>query len=383
VTESVEPRSDAAIPSATAAPLSSDPHHDLAGVLHDVSNAITVLLGWVAEARSADATPESVAYALSIIEQRARIARDLARQAIGAPTDDESRDLALVVADVGEALSLEAARAGVTLRVEGPARSGKVPGARDLSQVVTNLVLNALAFAPRGTAVNVRTGVDAAGCTIEVTDEGPGVPEDRREAIFLGHSTRSLGAGVGLRHSRALARVWGGDLRLVVDDAAVLPRTLDAEGRGAGAQFEVVWPCIDAVPRAPMSTARNLEDYSDLRVLLVEDDAAVSQLLESALAVRGADVTVVAKPTEFEEALLAGVFDVALVDLSPIEANPLAALARIRSASPDVLLTLITGNADALPEAVSELRLEWVRKPFEVQEVLAVLNRASAMKINA
>jgi hypothetical protein len=39
----------------------SDPHKDLAGVLHDVSNALTFLLGWVGEARSPAATPDAVA----------------------------------------------------------------------------------------------------------------------------------------------------------------------------------------------------------------------------------------------------------------------------------------------------------------------------------
>jgi hypothetical protein len=55
------------------------------GALHDVSNALTVLLGWVAEARVGRGSPEQVDRALVIVEERARTARDLARRAIGVP----------------------------------------------------------------------------------------------------------------------------------------------------------------------------------------------------------------------------------------------------------------------------------------------------------
>ena len=64
--------------------MADDPKRAALGALHEVSNALTVLLGWVAEAREPDATPEEVERALRIIEQRGRAARDLARRAIGA-----------------------------------------------------------------------------------------------------------------------------------------------------------------------------------------------------------------------------------------------------------------------------------------------------------
>ena len=100
-----------------------DPHRDLAGVLHDVSNALTVLLGWVGEARAADATPETTAYALTIVEQRARIARDLARHAIGSPRIDEQLPAGEIAREVEDALAVEASRAGATMIVNGAGSS--------------------------------------------------------------------------------------------------------------------------------------------------------------------------------------------------------------------------------------------------------------------
>ena len=88
-------------------------------MLHDVSNALTVLLGWVGEARASDASPETIAYALTIIEQRARIARDLARHAIGSPRFDEQLPAGEIARDVVDALAVEASRVGVTMIVTG------------------------------------------------------------------------------------------------------------------------------------------------------------------------------------------------------------------------------------------------------------------------
>ena len=341
----------------------SDPHRDLAGVLHDVSNALTVLLGWIGEARSPEATPEATAYALTIIEQRARIARDLARHAIGSPRFDEQRELGLIVDEVAKSLAVEAQRSAASLVIttEGSAR---VAGALDVSQVLTNLLLNAFAYAPRGSSIEVLVAVDDEECTLHVIDDGPGVPEGVRGAIFKGDSLRPGGTGVGLRHSRALARVWGGDVELV-----------DRAGRGAC--FRVSWPRVDAVPRPPVSTSR-VADLDGLSVLVVEDDLAVTQLLETVLEARGASVTIATTGAEMREALRKGdpgSFDAALIDLSPIKEDALGAIAKLRERHPDATVILVTGNADALPVTLADDTVELVRKPFEMREVLAALAR--------
>ncbi|MDF2696662.1 MAG: sensor histidine kinase [Labilithrix sp.] len=341
-----------------------DPHRDLAGVLHDVSNALTVLLGWVGEARAVDASPESISYALTIIEQRARIARDLARHAIGSPRIDEQLAVGEIAREVVDALAVEAGRVGVTMIVTGGDASAKVAGALDVSQVLTNIVMNALAYAPRGTDVCIDIAADEERIAIVVSDRGPGVPASRRNAIFEGESLRPGGTGVGLRHSRELARASGGDVELL---------SSVAEGaEPAGARFRVSWPRVDAIPRPPVSASR-FRELAGVRVLVVEDDAAVTQLLEAALEGRGAEVTVASTSAELIAALAAGPYDAALVDLSPIAADAGAALAQLRSSSPGIDLVLITGSADRLPDAVATEGMKLVRKPFELTEVLSVL----------
>jgi CheY-like chemotaxis protein len=344
----------------------SDPHQDLAGVLHDVSNALTVLLGWVGEAREPGATPEAVAYALTIIEQRARIARDLARHAIGSARIDEQRQVGAIAEELAQALRIEAHRAGVALVVSGAESPARVAGALDFSQVLTNLVLNALAYAPAASTVALSLDVSEDSVTVTVKDQGPGVAPERHDSIFEGDTQRPGGTGVGLRHARDLARSRGGDV------------TLAASVRGErGATFHMFWPRVDAVPRPPVSASR-FSDLTGLRVLVVEDDPAVTQLLEAALDARGAVVTVARTRASFDAALARGAYDAALVDLSPIAADPAGALASFRARCPAANVVLITGQADALPEAVLAERVELVRKPFELREILAAIVRKRA-----
>jgi CheY-like chemotaxis protein/anti-sigma regulatory factor (Ser/Thr protein kinase) len=344
----------------------ADPHLDLAGALHDVSNALTVLLGWVGEARASEASPDTIAYALKIIEQRARTARDLARQAIGGSLADVERPLGAIANEVAVALRVEASHSGATITVKGADHPAIVAGTLDVSQVLTNLVLNALAYAPGESEVELEITADDERCRVVVSDHGPGVPASRRDGIFHGESLRPGGTGVGLRHSRALARARGGDLELL------------ASRPQAGARFRLSWPRADVLLQPPAPTpsvipAARGQALDGVRVLLVEDDIAVIQLLETALEGRGAEVTVAKASKELTAALATGPFQAALVDLSPIADDVRGAIARLRSSSPGLDLVLITGSADRLPDAVATENIKLVRKPFELSEVLAAL----------
>ncbi len=340
----------------------SDPHRDLAGVLHDVSNALTVVLGWAGEARSADATAETTAYALSIVEQYARIARDLARHAIGNPRVDAPREIGALIDEVTRALAIEATRSGVRLAVEAESVRAKVAGGLDVCQVLTNLVLNALAHAPKGSLVTIACTVDDVTCCIEVRDEGAGVPASRRDDIFHGASMRPGGTGVGLRHSRALARACGGDVELIADE-------------GQGARFRITWPRVDATPRPPTSVSR-MSSLEGMRVLVVEDDRAVTQLLEVALEARGAQVSIAATAAEFATVREQGRYDAALFDLSPIVDDVPGAISAFRASSPLATVILMTGSADAIPMTLADESVELLRKPFEIGELLARLARS-------
>ena len=341
-------------------PPSGDPHRDVTGALHDVSNALTVLLGWIDEARSGRSSPEQLDRALAIVEHRARAARDLARRAIGAHGAIDQREEALdaIVDDAVEALSVEAQRAGVALVIAGRCPGARLPLSADASQVLTNLVLNALAWTPSGSRITIDSTADANMTAISVQDEGPGVAPERANRVFEGASDRQGGAGVGLKHARAMARAAGGELEL-------LP---SAGGRGAN--FRLRWPRAK-IPPAPLSVPRAAV-LAGQRVLVVEDDVDVATLLESALGARGAQVVVARTAQQLVE-LAGDDHDAALVDLSPIADNVRGAMDALRKGSPDAVLVFISGSATGMPPGLDNEKIRWVRKPFEISEIVAAL----------
>jgi DNA-binding response OmpR family regulator len=107
-------------------------------------------------------------------------------------------------------------------------------------------------------------------------------------------------------------------------------------------------------------------------VLIVEDDADVATLLEGALGSRGARVTIARTASELVQRAM-DTHDAALVDLSPIAQDVRGAVDVLRKGSPDVALVFISGSAAGLPDGLEMDRVRWIRKPFEVSEVVAAL----------
>jgi len=365
-------------PAAVVLQSAAAPARDLAGALHEVSNALTVVLGWIDRAR--EARGDNLARALDIAASRARHARGIVRGAIGAEVAPDAggaapeEALGDVVDDAVTALDPEARRAGVHLRatVEPAVAWRLAPEAGALVQVLTNLVLNAIAMSPRGGTVQIGAAADGAGAVVTVSDEGPGVPPERRATLLSdGVTTRPGGAGIGLRHSAALARSAGGALRLGASER--------------GARFEVRWPLgaeaahgppTDAGPPSSIAPTRRAPGIllDGLRVLLVEDDEAVVELLDTALTARGATIVSVRDVVDLPGALASGPFHAALLDISPIENDVRGTIATVKKASPGARLVMMSGSV-SVPGLQEECGASWVRKPFEVREIVEALAR--------
>lgn len=339
-------------------------HTDLAGALHEVSNALTVVLGWLDVARQR--LPAGAARdAVEVARTHAHLGHRVARSAIGAepPARGSSRRPARSVAKAAVmAVTPQAEAQGVIVELEkGADGHGLVRDVGAVLQILTNLLLNAIAFTPGGLTVRVSIEEDGPFCLFRVQDEGPGIEPSRVANLFESQdSTRQGGAGLGLRHSAELARSHGGVLEHV--------------SGGPGATFELSWPIGEALSQAGRLAPPRQPSVAGARVLVVEDDAAVRSLVEFALEARGAQAIVVASGDEFDAILKTGApFDAALVDLSPLEGRAASALEALRASSPKVVTILISGVAGGVPQGAEPLVSAWVRKPFEMSEVLQVM----------
>lgn len=347
----------------------SPPDRDLAAALHEVSNALTVVLGWLEEARAASRDNPRAERAIDIALSRALVGRDLARQAIGAsvPFCDEEVELASLVHDAARGVEQEATRknAVVSLRIRTQAQGVRLRDASAALQILTNLLLNAIEMGSRSVVIEAGLGVDDA--QIRVIDDGPGIEASRHETIFDGApSSRPGGAGVGLRHARALAREKGGELSI--------------EPASRGAHFRLAWPI--SPPRSGLLRQGGSMALAGTQVAILDDDKAVLELLTTALEARGASVHAARTTAELDSILSRERLDAALVDLSPIAEGGLVSLLRsIQQSSPETATILISGSAPGMPSQADGLAAAWVRKPFEVSEILSVIEEATRTRI--
>lgn len=129
-------------------------------------------------------------------------------------------DLRELVEEVLDRLGQRIEEAGASVSVDVAAEvANVVTDPTRLAQILTNLIDNAVKFSPPPARVAVRAMLDGSDVAIAVTDNGPGIPESEREAIFRefyrGKSDLAqsrAGAGLGLAIARRVARLLGGDL---------------------------------------------------------------------------------------------------------------------------------------------------------------------------
>lgn len=94
--------------------------------------------------------------------------------------------------------------------------------ASKVRQILTNLISNAAKFSPAGSLVSIKVDATAAGGKVTVEDNGPGIPEDKIESVFVQYErldSGKKGMGLGLYISKRLALAHHGDLIVCNADA--------------------------------------------------------------------------------------------------------------------------------------------------------------------
>jgi PAS domain S-box-containing protein len=132
------------------------------------------------------------------------------------PVADEVVDVAAAVAKVVEEFGVLAPERAIVL--SGTASPVLVAGrAVRVEQVVTNLVANAVKYAPKDQPIEVSVERTPSAVSILVTDHGAGIPPEARERIFqrferLADTPTQTGTGLGLYIARHLATTMGATL---------------------------------------------------------------------------------------------------------------------------------------------------------------------------
>ena len=197
-----------------------------AGLAHEIRNPLAGLKGAleIIASRVAPGTPEA--------EFAGIAARDAARLdglvsdflTYARPRDPELRevDLYSVIEHVATVTRPEADRLGVSLVIEASGSPIAVRVDREqMTQVLLNVVLNAIQASPPGGTVRVKPRLEATSAVIEITDQGPGISPEHLTRIFEPFfTTKQRGTGLGLAISQRIVLAHDGSIDVVRSSAA-------------------------------------------------------------------------------------------------------------------------------------------------------------------
>jgi PAS domain S-box-containing protein len=350
------------------------------GVAHDFNNLLTVIVGGLDMIlRRPDDTTRVKRLAEAALAAGQRGER-LTRQLLAFSRNQE---LKLEVVDVGalldqaEPLLRRAAGEAMTLTIrrdDAGVRS-RVDAAQ-FEAALLNLVVNASDATATGGEISIAVEpvTLAAGQVLDtapgryvrvaVSDTGAGMPPEVLARVFEPFfTTKEVGKGTGL----GLAQVYG-FLRQCGGGVSID----SAEGRGTSVALYLPATDAPATFAAPRTDANPPGRLEGVRVLLVEDDAAVREIAGGLLRDLGCAVTTAENGVSAIEALEEGApFDLLMSDI--IMPGGVSGVDLARSASahrPDMAVLLTTGYAgDRMDVAPADLPWPVLRKPFQVDQL--------------
>jgi PAS domain S-box-containing protein len=295
-------------------------------------------------------------------------------------------DVAALVRDAATGFQSLVEERGQRLVLRTP---GRLPARVDqdkLLTVLTNLLANAVRYAPRGGVVRCTAAVDDGDLRIEVADSGPGIPGGEREAVFErfhqvsgARHVRLGGTGLGLAIVRELVMLLGGTVTAgeAPEGGAQLTVTLPhepaiavpaVEGRMLGpdlaererATFEALRLDLEALDRRAPGRRPAAEGLP--RVLLVEPSATLAVYLEELL---GGDYDVRRAATGADALRIAGgtTLDALVVDVAGPGGEALLGAVRVPELA-GVPCVVLAGNPEQAQLLVRDRADDYAVKPF-------------------
>jgi len=352
------------------------------GVAHDFNNILAAILGRT-QLLLQSVPDASVRRQLEVIERAALDGAQTVRrvQEFSRLRQDEhfeTLDVREVLQGVLEltrsAWEAESKRRGIALIAALDVRSGQfVAGnASELREVFTNLVLNALDAMPWGGTLTL-SSADAEGeVCIRVTDTGVGMDAETRGRVFDPFFTTKPVKGTGLGLSVAYGIITRHHGRIEVESEP-----------GCGSVFSVWLPATVARQAEPETASDG--PLPRLRVLVVDDEEPVAQVLGDLLAVLGQEVEIALGGVVGLERYSPERFDVVFTDLGMPGVNGWDVVQAVKSRSPDTPVVIVTGwGAQIEGGALHARGADYViPKPFSLDDVREVLRQLSTRPARA
>ncbi|HKG61910.1 MAG TPA: ATP-binding protein [Pyrinomonadaceae bacterium] len=345
------------------------------GVAHNVNNTLTGILGRAQLILRNSSDPTKVEAGLELIIKSAEDGAHIIRRIQDFARQRPSREFETIA--VGELLkdACEMTRPRWETRSEfAPIRfalhadcKAHIQGdAVELREVLVNMIYNAVDAMPSGGEVRVSTQESRDRIVVHITDTGTGMGSDVKQRLFDPFFTTKgkAGTGMGLAVSFGIIRRHEGSIEV------------DSEP-GRGTTFKISLPKVTQDAPAAQTdlpsevTVSTSEDK--VRVLVVDDETHVREVLIEALEAEGCEV-VSAQSGEIALALFDqnnGKFDGIFTDIGMPDMTGWELVSEIRQRSKSMPIAIISGWADAISlETKNAVKADWVvAKPFDIDRI--------------
>jgi PAS domain S-box-containing protein len=276
-----------------------------------------------------------------------------------------------------ETVRMEADTKNIAIEVDAPGDAVFVQADPvRLEQVIWNLLNNAVKFTPRDGRIAVRLHNEPDQIVLSVEDNGQGIDESFLPHIFeifrqADPSTNrsQSGMGIGLAVVQQLVELHGGSV------------TAHSDGVGQGASFTIHLPRSfqNKLRRSPALDHHGIGTLEGMNVLVVDDSADTTEMVQHLLEIGGASVTAVTSGFEALRVANEKQFDVVLSDISMPGMDGFEFLNRLRSVPgyhnlPAVALTGF-GRPEDVQRAYDEGFFAHLTKPFDIQALACLLQK--------
>ena len=202
--------------------------------------------------------------------------------------------------------------------------------ASDLREVLTNLLLNGIDAMPQGGVLSFRSYCQGDLVILEASDTGIGMSKEVAEKIFDPFfTTKGIGnSGLGLSVSWSLIGRYGGDIQV-------------KSKPGKGTTFTIKLTKTSGAKTQPV--ARTEEGSGSFRLLLVDDDPEILNILRDMLRLKGHRVVATSDGEKALELLDAGKFDLVLTDLGMPIVSGWEIAKRTKEKNPKTPVVMVTG----------------------------------------
>ena len=286
----------------------------LAGVSHELNNPLSVLVGQALMLKENAADEETAARAEKIgkaADRCARIVKAFLAMARQQPSHTVPVEMNNVIEGALEVTGYSLRTAGIDVSMRLAKELPAVMGDPDqLRQVLTNIIVNAnhaleSVDGPRRLRVVSSYRKKTEQVVIKVKDNGPGIPADIRTRIFEPlYTTKEIGSGtgIGLALCHRIVEAHGG--------------TIVVEGSPHdGAVFAIRLPAAGAADREAEESEAGGDGEAACRVLVVDDESDVGQIISDVLQHHGHIVEIASSGQVAMEKVKRQDYDVILSDI--------------------------------------------------------------------